>query len=414
MKVFGFDIRKLKVEEKVEERSVYDYEPYFGSMQYGSYTTFQAQKALTLSACYRAVNLISDAIASLQMKPYIVDSDGYKTENYNSPLYPLLAFEPNSNMSRFDFFKLIITSLLLRGNAYIKITRDDKFIVTALELLNPDFVTISQIKNDIKYIYTGSQGMINSSDMIQVRNFPQLNSLYGLSTINYAINSLEISYNSEKHASNFFKGGANFAGFASTSAPLTPKQESDIITKLKNISNAETGNPNGVVIMGGTDFKFTAMGISPKDSQLLESRQFNVLDIARFFNVNPILLFDNANAKYNNSENAQLDFLNTTLLPIIEKLENEFIRKLILPSQRIQNELRFDLANLLRADQNSQADYYQKLFGLGVVNANYIAKTLNLPKVQGDGGNKFYISTNLQDSNNLIVNQTNSIDNKLK
>jgi len=414
MKLFGYEIRKNEVLDK-EFRSIYDtYEGVFGGLSYGTYTSFQASKALTLSAVYRAVNLIGDAIASLQMKVYQVDKDGYKSEDYGHNLYSFLAYEPNPMMSRYDFFKMIINSMLLRGNAYVKINRDSNFNISSLEFLNPDLVSIQSIKGDIKYIVSGIQGMINNSDMVHIRNFPQVNTLYGISTISYAMNTLDISYSSEKHAGNWFKGGANSAAFLTADNGFTKEQKVEIIASLKNMSSTDTGNPNGVSVLGGlVNAKIQTMGVSPRDSQLLETRAFNILDIARFFSVSPVLLFDNTKATYANSEHAQLDFLNTTLLPIIEKMENEFVRKLILPSKRVSTEIRFDLSNLLRADMNSQADYYTKLFSIGVMNANQIARNLNLPKIQGEGGDRYCISTNLQDSNNLIVNQTNSIDNKV-
>lgn len=407
MKLFGnWEIRKT--EKREAESSI------FGSMSYGSFSSYQSSKALTLSSCYRAVNLISDAIASLQMKVYDVDANGFKSEAFTDPLYSILGYEPNANMSRFNFYKLIITSILLRGNAYIKINRDNNFIVKSLEFLNPDSVTITTVKNEIKFIINGVNGLVNNSDMIHVVNFPQMNTYYGVSTLTYAANTLDISYNSETHAGNFFKGGANFSGFLSTTAAITPKQEQDLINKFKNASNASTGSPNGIVMMGGApDLKLQTLGISPRDSQLIETRTFNVLDIARFFNVNPILLFDNTKATFSNVESAQLDFLNTTLLPVIEKLENEFSRKLILPSQRNLKELRFDLSNLLRADSNSRVTYYKSLFEMGVISANQIAKELMLPVVTGVNADEHFISTNLQQLNSLIVNQTNSIDNKL-
>lgn len=417
MKIFGYEVKK-SLKENPEVRSTFDsynvYDPLFGGMTYSSYSSYQASKALTLSACYRSINLISDSIASLQMKIYKVDNEGFKSEFNSHPLYNILGIEPNSIISRFDFFKQIISSILLRGNAYIHINRDNNFNVTSLDFVNPDFVVIESIKGEIKYLISGNKGAINSADMIHIKNYPQLNSLYGISTITYAANALEISYNSETHAGNYFLSGANGAGFLTTPANLTTKQQKDIIEGFKSQTNPTTGNPNGITIIAGVpDAKLTTLGISPKDSQLLETRAFNVLDIARFFSVNPILLFDNTKATFTNVENAQLDFLNTTLLPIIEKLENEFVRKLIKPSERSSLELRFDLSNLLRADSNSRADYYTKLFNLGVVSSNQIAKELNLPKIKNEGGDKHFISTNLQDSENLIVNVTNSIDNKI-
>ena len=413
MRIFGLDInRRSKIEVEKRDNA---YETYYGAMTFGSYSSFAASKALTLSACYRAVNLISDAIASLQMKTYRVDSDGYKTEDKESQLYSVLGIEPNSQMSRFDFFKLIITAILLRGNAYVKINRDKDFNVTGLVFINPDTVKISTVGIDVKYIVYGQKGMINNADMIHITNYPQIGSPYGVSTIAYAAKSLAMAYNSETHAGNWFKGGANSSGFLQTSANLSPKQQADIIKLFKASTNVDTGNPNGITLLSGLpDMSLQTLGISPKDSQLLETRAFNVVEIGRFFNVNPILLFDSTKGTYSNVENAQLDFLNTSLLPFIEKLENEFTRKLILPSDRTSNEIRFDLSNLLRADSTSRADYYTKLFGLGVLTSNQIAKDLNLPKIDGEGGDRHFVSTNLQDSSNLIVNADSSIDNKLK
>ena len=415
MKIFGYELRKA-MKDTPEVRSIYDnYDAMFGSMTYGSYSSWQSSKALTLSSVYRSVNLISDAIAGLQMKLYNIDNQGYKSQDYTNPLSLLLGVEPNPLMSRFTFFKLIITSMLMRGNAYILINRDANFNVKSLEFVNPDTVTITNVRTELKYIVAGIKGFINASDIIHILNFPQIGSVYGASTIANAVNTLEISYNSESHAGNWFKGGANAAGFLTFDTPLTPKQEGDLINKFKATANSSTGNPNGISVIGGVPgAKFLTMGISPKDSQLLESRMFNVTDIARFFNVNPILLFDSTKGTYSNVENAQLDFLNTTLLPVIEKIENEFVRKLIMPSQMMRTELRFDVSSLLRMDAASKITYYKGLFDIGVMSPNDVAKDLNLPKVEGQNGDEHFISTNLQQLNNLIVNANNIIDNKLK
>jgi len=407
MKIFGYEINK-SVKEKKEVRSIYDSYS-IGGVNYSTYGSFVSSKALTLSAVYRAVNLISDAISSLQMKIYTIDKDGYKKEDNNDPLYHILGYEPNFKLSRFDFFKMIITSILLQGNAYIRVFRNPDFSVKYLDLIDSGRVGIEEdIRGFIKYTIQGVNGKVDSADIIHIRNYPVLNNLKGISTITYAANSLDISYNSETHASEFFKGDASAAALLTSEASITPKQEAELRTKFANTQN-------GIVFLGNSiNTNFHSLGISPRDSQLLETRAFNIIDIARFFNVNPILLFDNTKATYSNIENAQLDFLNTTLLPIIEKLENEFVRKLILPSQRNSKEIRFDLSNLLRADSNSRATYFKSLFEMGVISANQISKELNLPKIEGEGGDKHFISTNLQQSDNLVVNQDNSLDNKLK
>lgn len=410
----------LNIFKRKEERNITNnndvFNPFYGSLNYGGYSNWNSQKALTLSAVYRAVNLISDGIAALQLKVYQIDKDGFKKEDSQNYLYTLLGIEPNSNISRFTFFKTIVTHILLRGNAYILINRDQKFNVIDLQLLESDTVTVELINNQIKYRINGVDGLVDKANMIHIINYPLSNGLIGCSTLTYAANCLENCYNSESHASSFFKNGANTNGFLSYSGGLTPEQEKQIQSKFKQTSDFKSGNPNGITILGGAGFgsngewKLQNFSIPPKDAQLLETRAFNILDIARFFNVAPSLLFDNQSVSYNSIEASQIDFLNKTLLPIIEKIENEFVRKLLKPSERTKFELRFDLTNLLRADSTSRAAYYAAMTNIGVLSANQIAKMENLERIEG--GDNHYISTNLQDIAHPVV-AAKPLDNKL-
>ena len=383
---------------------------------YGVIGEYNTGSALTLSAVYRAVNLISGSIASLQMKVYGIDKGGFKSELVGEPLSNLLGCEPNESMSRFVFFKQILQYKYNNGNAYIYIIRDNRFNATSLNLIKPDFV-IPLISNDVlKYHLTQLGKTVDASDIIHIVNYPVTDALgitTGQSTISFAANSLAISNYSELSAKEHFRNGANIPGVLNTVASLNPKQRQDIIDSLKQSTTMDSLNPNGVAILGGGDFKFIPFGISPKDSQLIESRQWNVSDIGRFFSVNPILLFDNAQAKLSNAENAQLDFLNTTLLPEIELLENEFTRKLILPSQRKSKEIRFDLSNILRADSTSRAAYFQSLTQIGVLSANDVAKEMNYPQIEG--GDIHTIPANVMDIKNPYgpTNPNTQLDNKL-
>jgi len=249
-------------------------------------------------------------------------------------------------------------------------------------------------------------------------NYPVTDSLgitKGISTIEFAENSLQISAYAERTAKEFFKGGANNSGILNSITPLKDPQKEQIQNSLRNSASMDSLSPNGLTIIAGAEMKMIPYGVTPKDSQLIEARQWNVSDIGRFFNVNPILLFDNSNAKSSNSENAQLDFLNTTLLSEIELLENEFTRKLIFPGQRYSKEIRFDLGNLLRADSTSRSTYFQTLFNIGVMSPNDIAKELNLPFVKG--GDVHTIPVNVMDIENIIYNQGTTVlpvDNKTK
>lgn len=385
---------------------------------YGVTGEYNTGGALTLSSVFRSVNLISNGIATLQMKVYGIDKGGFKSELINDPLSNILGCEPNELQGRYVFFKQMEQYKLNWGNSYILISRDNRFNPIALNLESPDYVIPLMVGGVLKYHFTRLGKTFDNCDVIHIINYPVTDALgitTGISTIQFAGNSLAISSYAEKSAKEHFRNGANLPGVLNTIAPLNPKQRGDIIDGLRSTSSMDSLNPNGVAILPGAEFKFIPFGITPKDSQLIESRQWNISDIGRFFNVNPILLFDNSNVKLSNSENAQLDFLNTTLLSEIELIENEFTRKLILPSQRNSKEIRFDLGNLLRADSTSRAAYFESLTRIGVLSANDVAKELNLPFVKG--GDIHTIPVNVMDIENIIYNNPANVmpvDNKLK
>ena len=128
--------------------------------------------------------------------------------------------------------------------------------------------------------------------------------------------------------------------------------------------------------------------VSPADSQLLETREFNVVDICRFFGVSPVKAFDLSKSSYSTIEASELAFLTDTLSPLLEKIEEEFERKLYKPSEKDSITVRFDTSVLLRADKQSLANYYSTLFNIGAITINEIRSQLDLPYIDG-GDNAF-------------------------
>ena len=139
---------------------------------------------------------------------------------------------------------------------------------------------------------------------------------------------------------------------------------------------------------------FEPITISPSDSQLLETRQFNVVDICRFFGVSPVKAFDLSNSSYSTIEATELAFLTDTLSPLLEKIEQEFERKLYKPSEKDSIDVRFNTSVLLRADKQSLANYYNTLFNNGVMSINEIRRELDLEAT--DGGDSHFVQVNLQ------------------
>lgn len=391
MKLFGFEITKAN--KQPEERS-----SVFDSLMYSSGGSYSANKAMLLSCVYRCVDVISDSVAQLPLEPYFIDEKGYKEKYVSHPTYYLLNREPNRVMSRFTFIKTLIVSVLLRGNGYAYIERDSRGNATALTYLDPDFVTI-QDKPKLVYSVVGL-GNVEPCNMLHILNF-SYDGIRGISTLQHARQTLGLATDSENHAQGFFKGGANLAGILKVQSSLTTKQKTDLKSSWQTTFNASNGMPNGVAVLEG-NMDFQPITVNPADAQLLETRQFNVIDICRFFGVSPVKAFDLTNSSYSTVEATQLAFLTDTLAPLLEKLELEFERKLYKPSERANIEVKFDTSALLRADKTSLAEYYNKLFQIGVVTINEVRKALDLPAI--DNGDKSFVQVNVMTLDNAVNN----------
>ena len=383
---------KFWKKNKPEERASAVFGDY---LLYNSSTTFTNNKALLLSACYRCVEVISDSIAQLPCEPYRIDSDGCKIKFTKHPTYNLLNREPNQNMSKFTFMKTMVVSMLLTGNAYALIERDERGNAKALYYIPTELVTILKpqtITDTISYSITGMKNVVEDCNMIHILNFTS-DGYEGISTLAYARKTLGLAMDAEANAEGFFKGGANVAGILKCNSPLTTKQKESLKSSWNSAFNGSTGTPNGIAVLDA-DLDFQSVTVNPSDAQLLETRQFNVIDICRFFGVSPVKAFDLSKSSYNTIEQMQLAFLTDTLQPLLEKIECEFQRKLYKPSEKDNITVRFSTAPLLRADKQSQANYYNTLFQMGVMTINEIRRELDLPHLEN--GDTSFVQVNVQ------------------
>lgn len=390
-----WNIKKKKVEER---SSSFDYLLFNGANNYST------SKAMLLSTVYRCVEVISDSVAQLPLEPYKVDSEGYRFKFTSHPSYRLLNSEPNCRMSRFTFIKTLVVSTLLKGNGYAFIERDSEGNAVALHYIPSELVTIikpKNIKENVSYQITGFSKIVEACNMIHILNF-SYDGLEGVSTLQHAKNTLGLTADSEAHAAGFFKGGANLAGILTVQSTLTTKQKNDLKSSWQSAFSPSTGQPNGIAVLEG-NMNFEPITVNPTDAQLLETRQFNVIDICRFFGVSPVKAFDLSKSSYSTVEATNLSFLTDTLSPLLEKIELEFERKIYKPSEKDSIDVRFDTARLLRADKQSLANYYNTLFNIGVVSANDIRKELDLYAVEG--GDTHFVQCNLTNIKTAANNQ---------
>lgn len=402
-----FTRKKTQTVEPVEQRSNVENESVFGlALQYNGWSTYKTSLALTLSAVYRCVTVISDGVASLPVKLYRVDGDGYEYE-MNDGLSYLLSKKPSEKMNAFTFYKLIVKDILMNGNAYALIDRDGKGDVKALRYVQAGLVSPIDMGDRIQYQVTGMNKLVNQKDILHFMNYSD-SGVYGISVLTYARRTLAIADGGEKSAENFYKSGGCTSGFLKFDGPSTGKQRDEILSAWNQATGGPNSGPNGIAVLP-SNITYQQLSINPADAQLLESREFSVIEICRYFGVSPTKCFDLSHASYNNSEMAELAFLNDTLRPLMSKIEMELETKLFPGSTRY--DVRFDVNELLRTDKKSQGEWFNKMFNLGVMSPNDIRKELNMTPV--DGGDIHVAQVNLTSIKNLTtINAT--ADNRLK
>lgn len=401
-----FSRRKPDVIQPVEQRSNEASENVFGlALNYNGYSTYKTSLALTLSAVYRCVEVITNGVASLPVKLYRVDGDGYKYE-LNSGLSYVLSKKPSDKVNAFTFYKLIVKDILMSGNAYALIVRENGE-VRELRYVPAGLVSPIDRIDHIEYMVTGLKSPVSQKDILHFMNYTD-NGVYGISVLTYARRTLGIADGGEKSAENFYKSGSCTSGFLKFDGPSSGKQREEILSAWNQATGGPNSGPNGIAVLPA-NVSYTQLSIDPADAQLLESRQFSVVEICRFFGVSPTKCFDLTHASYNNSEMSELAFLNDTLRPLLTKIEMELETKLF-PGQ-MEYDIKFDVNELLRTDKKSQAEYFTKMFNLGVLSPNDIRRELDMTPVEG--GDIHVAQVNLTSIKNLTtINAT--ADNRQK
>ena len=344
---------------------------------------FQNGNSLTLSAVYRCVELISDSVAILPID--IETKDGKYLPNHQ--LYQV--FDNRDNLlDKYTLIKMLIQSVLLKGNGYCYIYRNQDGSVKSLRFLESGDVTVNYNKETGKLYYTApliSKKQIEAVNMIHLKKF-SYDGVNGISVLSFASNSVKNSKNTEQSASDFFSNGRNLAGIIKVNSPLTPQQTKDI---KKAWSETYTNNGQGIAVLQG-NMDFQPISVNSADAQMIESRHFNVTDICRWFGVNPILLGEEGGSQYGVVESLQREFVLHTLLPYVKMIEEEFDRKLLKLSEINDINIKFDIEFLLKANKKEEAEYLVALSNNGLLTPNECRLQLGYQPIEG--GDELHIA----------------------
>lgn len=399
---------RKKEKEKRESEPLQYVTPWGEALTFG--TIYNKYSAMNISAVFGATALIANTIAMLPIK-VLISGQEEKNEIESHPLNLIFGEYDNDNLlSRFNLIKLIVQSVILKGNAFCYIQHGKEDTVLGLRYLESGDVTINYNKQKDTLYYTCpsiTNKHIEPKNMLHfvLNSYDGIN---GVSLLTYAARTLGITNASENAAKSFFENGMNVNGLLKVNTPINQKQKDEI---RQSWQQAYSGNGGGLAIINA-NMDYQQLTLSPEDSQLLSSRQFNVADIARFFNINPLLLGCESGASYSSLEMLQNAFLVHTLQPYIAMIESELNRKLLKPSENNLSII-LETNDLMRIDKQSQANYYKTMVDAGILSRNEVRKEIGYnPFEGGDEHTIAYSDTEQNTLENNTENNTETQDDK--
>lgn len=355
------------------------------------------RSAMQMTAVYSCVRILAEAVAGLPLHLYRYSDNGGKEKAINHSLYTLLHDEPNPEMTSFVFRETLMTHLLLWGNAYAQIIRNGKGEVVALYPLMPNRMVVDRDESGrIYYTYCRDRDeAIRSSETAvimrptDVLHIPGLgfDGLVGYSPIAMAKNAIGMAIACEEYGSKFFANGAAPSGVLEH--PGTIKNPSRIRESWTQTFGG-SANANKVAVLE-EGMKYTPISISPEQAQFLETRKFQINEIARIFRVPPHMVGDLEKSSFSNIEQQSLEFVKYTLDPWVIRWEQALSRALFTKEEKKEYFCKFNVEGLLRGDYQSRMNGYATARQNGWMSANDIRELENLDRIPAEEGGDMYL-----------------------
>ena len=361
------------------------------------------RSAMQMTAVYSCVRILSEAVAGLPLHLYQYTADGGKAKALDHPLYRLLHDEPNPEMTSFIFRETLMTHLLLWGNAYAQIIRNGKGEVLGLYPLMPAKMTVDRdARGELFYRYlrtTEDSPSLGKAETVYLDPHDVLHisglgfdGLVGYSPIAMARNAIGMAIACEEYGAKFFANGASPGGVLEH--PGTIRDPAKVRESWNSVYQG-SGNSHRICVLE-EGMKFQPIAISNEQAQFLETRKFQINEIARIFRVPPHMVGDLEKSSFSNIEEQSLEFVKYTLGPWVIRWEQALARALFSEAEKPRMFFKFNVDGLLRGDYVSRMNGYATGRQNGWMSANDIRSLENLdPIPEDEGGNLFLVNGNM-------------------
>ena len=391
--LFGFGQARDKPVDKAADAG---YSFLFGRTTSGK--PVNERTAMQTTAVYACVRILAEAVASLPLHVYKYQDDGGKKLVHDHPLYYLLHDEPNPEMTSFVFRETLMSHLLIWGNAYAQIIRDGAGRVLGLYPLLPDKMDVQRDdKGNIYYVYSRNSDenpmfkeygniKLKAEDVLHIPGLG-FDGLIGYSPIAMAKNAVGMTLACEEYGASFFANGANPGGVLEHPGVL--KDPSKVRESWNSVYRGVSNAHKIAVLEEG--MKYQQIGIPPEEAQFLETRKFQINEIARLYRIPPHMVGDLDKSSFSNIEQQSLEFVKYTLDPWVIRWEQSLQRSLLLPSEKGKYFIKLNVDGLLRGDYQSRMNGYAVGRQNGWFSANDIREMENMNPIPDEEGGNLYL-----------------------
>lgn len=367
-------------------------ERYWGGWGMGGHMSAAGRRvspeiAMQVSTVYAAVNLLAKTVASLPLRMYRVDGKGNSFEEPNHPLNDLLEFQPNRWQTAWDFRVMLMTHLCLRGNGYAEIVSGPRGAVDRLDPIHPDRVTQIERLSDgsLRYTVRDAQGGVRKllqDEIFHIRTAITDDGMRGKSPIEFALETIGLALAAEEHGARMFSNGARPSGIVTLQGTIEDDKKFERFKQRFN--DAYSGNANHhrtAILENGA--KFEAVTMTADELQFIATRQFEIEEIARWFDVPLVLLHhtEKTTSWGTGVEAIMLAFVRNNLMPWLTAWTQAIRRDLIIAPRLY--EARFDTEALQRGDSKAMAEFFARLCLAGIITRNEARQALGYNPLSG-------------------------------
>lgn len=345
--------------------------------------------AMQMTAVYSCVRVLDETLAGLPLHLYKRGNSNSKEKAKDHAIYFLLHDEPNTEMTSFVFRETLMTHLLLWGNAYAQIIRNGRNEVIGLYPLMPNKMTVMRSEDGeifYKYNHKSEEVYLLKEDVLHIPGLG-FDGLIGYSPITMAKNAIGMAMACEDYGASFFQNGAQPGGVLEHPGII---KDPERVRESWNAAFQGPKNANKVAVLE-EGMKYQPIAIAPSEAQFLETRKFQLNEIARIFRIPPHMIGDLERSSFSNIEQQSLEFVKYTLDPWIVRWEQSLERALLTKKEKESYFIKFNLDGLLRGDYESRMNGYAVGRQNGWMSANDIRELENLDRISAEEGGYLYL-----------------------